>query len=123
MSFSAGQMIAQVRPGTAGVFNPLAEGSSRVRREIFRVFVTNTTTSPHTFSICHDRDGSSHDEESALWWEYSIGANETFEWVAPAPGCGIPLGTQGEIAFSSSAGDALTCSVYGASAPVKAEEI
>lgn len=122
--FATGIPVAQVRPSTAGTFETLAEGSSDAPRiEITRIVVSNTTGSAATFRLCHDIDGTTFDEASALFWDQSVPANETFEVVAQHVGGGIFVGKAGAVAFSSDTSNALTCTAYAVTAEVQGRAV
>ena len=93
-------------PRAASIISPDAEGEVI---EIEELVVANTSASNTTFSVYHDEDGTTYDENTALFHDTSIDANTTVQiqckWTLRNP--------SGNFAIESGANNAITFTVYG----------
>lgn len=118
--FAGGLQLAQLQPAAPTTFEPLVENNGRdgPRIEVTMILVANTSAGAQTFRICHDVDGDLFDATTALFWDVSVPAGETWMFQAQHPGGGIPVGKQGTLGFYGSSTD-MICTVYGVSGPVQ----
>ena len=75
-----------------------------------RIVVCNTTAGALTYRICHDEDGTTADEGTALAWDVSIAANTTA--ILELGICSQT--TSGTVKVRSSSANGLTFTMYGA---------
>jgi len=102
------KQLAQTRPADTTAANAFSADSPW---HIDLIIVTNTTGTDRTFSLYHDADGSTYDEDSALLFDAPIRANDTAYIEFPTGIANVNrLGTLG---VKSGAGDALNFTVYG----------
>lgn len=74
------------------------------------IVVCNQTGTAATFRLFHDEDGSTYSEATALYYDVSVDANDTFIHDKL-----IFMATEGgNLAVRSGTADALTFTVYGA---------
>ena len=105
---NTGKCLGQLRPAdtnAASIYSPAAG----VTAEIESIFVANNTAGAIAFRLFHDDDGTTYDQNTALYYDESIAANKTKEinlkfWMR--------LST-GNLAGRSATNDALTFTVYG----------
>ena len=119
MEFSAGSQLAQVRPSGTTAVSAYEAG---IRTEITRVVVCNTTGAAVDFSLYHDDDGNTFDQSTALYYEVSLGANETLEIISESVGSGLMVASGGQIGARASAANALTFTLYGITANIARSE-
>lgn len=113
-----GSQLAQVQPsGTAAVLgysNPaVASGGRGLNAEVTLIVVCNTTASPVNFSIFHDKDGTTYDQSTALYYAKALAANDTLLIPFHAPNAGLAVRSGGNIGVQSSVANALTFTLYG----------
>jgi hypothetical protein len=107
MATHAFEQIGQSRPGSTAfaTLATLASGGEWVNA---RVVIANTTAGALTYRVCHDDNGTTHDETTALAWDVSIAANS----VAVVEGiCGSTA--TGTVGVRSSSASGLTFTMYG----------
>lgn len=99
------KQLGQLRPANttaASLYSPGAE-----RAIIKSIVVCNTTATAATFRIFIDDDGSTYDQDSALFYDAPIQANETVEistyWPMnnSAGNLGVRTGTADAINFTA----------------------
>lgn len=106
------RQLGQVRPVDStpiSIFQPRQYRSGLAGAEIISVVIVNTSASTANFSMFLDDDGTVYDESTALFWEVPVGASST-----------IPIdvnlkmnNSEGNLAVKSSAGNALTFTIFG----------
>ena len=109
-----GSLLAQIRP--ANTTAATAVTGSVQNTEITRIVICNTTGTAATFRLFHDDDGSTYDQGSALYYDKSIAANDTFEWANESGMSGIAIAKDGTLGIRSGTADALNFSIYGVTA-------
>ena len=70
------KQLGQLRPANttaASLYSPGANTETIVKS----ILVCNTTGGAVTYRIFHDDDGTTYDENTALFWEMSLAANST----------------------------------------------
>lgn len=103
------KQLGQVRNTTGGTAESLYSPGSGVTAIIKQIAVCNQTGSADTFSIYVDDDGTTYDEETALFKDVAIGANDTVLincWVAMD-------NASGNIAVEAATTDAVTFTAFG----------
>lgn len=107
MPFTTGQLF-QHRENSTNPVSVFSPGSGE-EVEITRVIICNTSASAVTVRAFHDDDGTTYDESTALLWDWSIPAGESWPWNAR-----IDMdNSSGNLAFRSSVANALTYTGYG----------
>jgi hypothetical protein len=109
-NYAFASQLAQSRP--AGTTIAAVYTAARPT-EITQIVVCNTTASPATFQLCHDDNGTTYDETTALYWNVSVPAASTTTITANTLGEGISIDGGGSVAFRTSVVSALTISIYG----------
>jgi len=110
-----GSRLAVSRPsGTSAV----TAFTATLATEITRIFVCNTSGSSKTFRLFHGESGDTFDEENALFWDVSVGADTTYEVFADSPNSGLALREGDILGVRSSAANGLTFSIYGVTASI-----
>jgi hypothetical protein len=111
--FGSGTQLFQYELTTSMAQVYPASGVPRleVPLEIVLLVIANTTGSAVTFNLCYDDDGTAHAAGSALYWEKSIAANDSFVFQAQGPGTGIPISKTGSLGLQASA-TGLTATFY-----------
>lgn len=102
------QQLFQSRPsGTsaASVLSPSASEEALVKT----ILVCNTSSALATFRIFHDDDGTTYDENTALYWDIPVPAGKTAEVEVNA----MMNSSTGNLAVRSNTADALTFTGYG----------
>jgi len=113
-----GSQAAQSRPAVTTAVNVLTgQGNTGPRLEVYRIVVAEVGGAGVNWSIFHDIDGTTYDENTALWFENALAANTTFEWTAQYPGGGIPIGKNGSFGVQVSTANRATFTFYTATAP------
>jgi len=109
MAETAGQ-LGQLRPAdttAASLYSPAASVSARLTR----MTVCNNTGGAVTCRIFLDDDGSTYDEDSAIYYDKSVPANDTLP-VEEIRGVYMN-NSAGNLAVRSATGDALNFMVWG----------
>jgi len=81
-----------------------------VKTQITEILVANNTAGAIACRLFHDEDGTTYDQSTALYYDKSIGANDTLRiseasiWMS---------NSSGNFAGRSATGNALTFTVYG----------
>jgi hypothetical protein len=112
-------LLLRQRPN---VTTPVVGYTARIPTEISTIFVTNTTNQPANFSIYHDVNATTYDENTALYFEVPVAANTTFRIDSQTDGGGVSLMFDEAIAVQSSVANALTFSGYGSSAKITGDQ-
>tara|TARA_Y100001937_G_scaffold63114_1_gene86616 strand:- start:44 stop:391 length:348 start_codon:yes stop_codon:yes gene_type:complete len=107
--------LAQVRPSDT---NATLAFTATIKTEITALFITNTTGTAATYSVYHDDDGTTYDQSTALYYQVSLGANETKTFTGNL-GEGITLSAGGKLAVQSGTSSALTYTFYGITAQIE----
>jgi len=102
--------LAQLRP--ADVIANLAYSAS-IQTEITRIVICNTVGTAQTFSIYHDDNGTTYNDDTALYKDSPIAANETLTVQLQNDGGGISVAAGGSIAVQSNLAGALNFTLYG----------
>lgn len=80
---------------------------------INEIVICNTTAGAVTFRLFIDNDGTTYDQTTALFYDKSVPANDSYIW-SPAGGNGIMLNNAAaNIAVRTGTNDALTFTVFG----------
>jgi len=72
------QQLGQLRPANttaASLYSPGAGVTAIVKS----IWICNTTSSPVTFRIFADDDGTTYDESTAIFWDVTINGSTTLE--------------------------------------------
>lgn len=103
------KQLGQVRGTTGGTAESAYSPGSGVTAVIKQIVVCNNTASPATFSIYVDDDGTTYDEETCLFHDAPIAANDTV-----FINCYVPMNDDsGNLAVEGSVTDAVTFTVFG----------
>ena len=109
MPDSRPKVLAQLRPANttaASLYTPPANRAV----ELTKLVICNQTSSPATFRLFLDDDGTTYDQTTALFYDQTISANLT--WIEDLKGWGMAVST-GNLAVRSSTNDALTFTLFG----------
>lgn len=107
---ASGFLLGQSRPnGTSA----LSLYDASLITEVTKIIVANVTGTDTTFSLYHDDDGSTYDENSALFFSVPIEGNTTVMLTADTLNGGITLSPGGSLGHQSGTANALTFSAYG----------
>jgi hypothetical protein len=108
LDLQQGEQLAQLRPAdtNAATLYQTPEGKSALVRTIF---VCNTTGGGVTFRLFFDKNGTTFDQTTALYYDTAIAANTTLVIDAVLE----MSGQQGALGFRTSSADALTATVIG----------
>jgi hypothetical protein len=87
------------------VFSPGADEEVEITRIIF----CNTTASAVTIRLFHDDGGATYDESTALLWDWSIPAGESWPWNSKVD----MSDSSGNLAYRSSIANGVTITGYG----------
>lgn len=105
-----GMQLDQRRPsGTSAV----SAYTAVLRTTITSIVVTNVSASPVAYSLYHDDDGSTFDEDTALAFEVALAANSFVVLSADGPAGLLSLRPGGQIGVQSDTADAINFSIYG----------
>lgn len=112
--FAKGRQLAQLRPDNT-LYNTLIAGGGQdgPRIEITRIHVVNTNSTSTFWRLCHDVDGTTFDESTAIYWDIPIAGDTTEVIDAQHPGGGIALGKSGALGLLIGLANAITVTVYG----------
>jgi len=102
------KMLGQLRPAdtTAATLYTKAQDS---KVWLDQLFVCNTTAGAIACRVCVDEDGSTYDETTALYWDKSVGANDTLVVDLHAY---LETDT-GSVGVRTATGDALNFTLFG----------
>lgn len=115
-------LVAQSRPTSTATATLFTQANLPVV-EVTAICVCNTTGSAATFRLHHDIDGTTYGAQNALYYDKSVPANDSFWIRAESMGAGISLGKGDSIGIQSGTANALTFTMYGASAQVASQQI
>lgn len=107
---ASGSLLAQVRPADMAVATLF---TATLATEVTLIIVANTTASAATFRLFHAADGSTFTEATAIYWDVSVAAGESFVFSANVPGAGIQMGRAHALGVRVNTASALTISAYG----------
>jgi len=100
--------LGQLRPGDTNAATIYSPGSNIVAR-IVSIFVCETSGTARTFRIFLDKDGTTYDQTTALFYDSAVAANSTVQIEG-----GIFMeNPAGNLAVRSSNASSLTFTVYG----------
>ena len=103
------QQIGQARENSTNavsVYSPAASTTAVIKT----IFVCNQSGASATFRLFVDDDGTTYDENTALYWDVSVPANYTLKIETF-----VAMNDQtGNIAYRSSVANALTITMFGA---------
>lgn len=103
------KQLGQVRNTTGGTAESLYSPGSGVTAIIKQICVSNQTGSADTFSIYVDDDGTTYDEETSLFKDVAIAANDTV-----LINCWIAMDNDaGNLAVEAATTDAVTFTAFG----------
>jgi|DEB0MinimDraft_10_1074344.scaffolds.fasta_scaffold00964_2 hypothetical protein len=111
--FAKGSILGQSRPtdtSTATLF------TATVPTEITSIAVCNTSGAPATCRIHHDQNGTTYATGNALYYDKSIGANDTLWIDSGGLGSGLHLEANDSIGIQTGTADTLTFTMYGITA-------
>lgn len=103
------KQLGQLRPANttaASLYSP-ATGVTAIVKS---VWICNTTSSPVTFRIFSDDDGTTYDETTAIFWDVTIDGSTTLELDTFM----ALNNAAGNLAVSTGTGNALTFTAFGA---------
>ena len=109
ISPASGFQIAQIRPGDTSAATAY---TATMKTEITHIVVANTTGVDADFTICHDDDGTTFDESTALFWAVELKAN-TSQQICCVAGSGLMIEAGGSIGVISGTASAITYTFYG----------
>lgn len=125
--FGGGVQAVQAAPSSVAATTILSgNGRDAPKIEVVMFIVTNVDASARTFTLYHDVDGGAsptYDRTTALWWQKSVPAGESFIWQSQHPSGGIPVGAAGRIGIEISAADTLTCTIYAVTSKVQSDRV
>ena len=110
-------LAAQSRPSDTAANSIFTADMST---EITMILVCNTTGSAANFSLYHDDNGTTFDQSTALYYQKSVAANDTFIFKAESLNQ-LTVSEGGQIAVQSSAASALTFSIYAITTTVRGQ--
>lgn len=114
--FIPADLRLQLAPSDTNFHDLFVADPDGPQMDILAIVVCNTSASPADFSLCHDLDAAgtgSYDKSNALYWDKTVGANDTFiAWQAQHPGGGLSVGKQGALGVATGTADALTFTAY-----------
>jgi len=97
--------LGQLRPTDMNAATLYTKGQSTVAY-LDQLYICNTTASPTTYRVFVDADGSTYDQETALWYDFPLGANTTHTYalksylLAEGSTVGVRAGTGSAITFT-----------------------
>lgn len=112
---STPKQLGQSRPGNttaASLYSP-ADG---VVAEITGIVVAETAGTGAAFRICHDEDGTTYDETTALYWDTPVAANTSIEREMSI----YMVDPSGNLSVRTDTAGALTFTVYGLETRIRA---
>ena len=101
--------LAQLRPDHINLVS-IYQPEERYIAVIKTILVCNLTANPVTYRLCHDNDGTTYDETTALAWDVIVPANTTDEWFGFYP----MDNANGHFAVQTGTADAINFTLYGA---------
>lgn len=110
-----GLQLGQSRPDdtvAVSLYSP-ADGIVTI---IKQVIVANTSAASAKYRICHDEDGTTYDETTALFWNVPV-ATETTDVLDV---CVFMANSSGNLAVRTDTTEAVTFSCYGEETQVRA---
>lgn len=115
-------LLAQLTPANTTVQTIFTQSNLPIV-EVTAICVCNTTGSAATFRLHHDVNGTTYGTDNALYYNKSVGANDTFWIRAESMGAGISLGKGDSIGVQTGTSNALTFTLYGAGAQVARQQV
>lgn len=104
-----GSQLAQSRPSDTNAVSVLSPTGSQIF-EVMTIYIANNTGSARKFRLFHDEDGTTYDENTAIYYDKTVDANDTLKLTD----CGIWLRNEnGNLAVRTDSADALTFTVFG----------
>lgn len=107
---ASGSLLSQLRPAN---INAASAFTASVPTEVTAIYVANTTGAAVSCRIFHDDDGSTFNQDTALYYDVSVPANETLVLLSAVINGGISVQPGGQIGVRSASGNALNFSIYG----------
>lgn len=106
------KQLAQARPSGTATSVLYTPGTNKTAK-VTAIFLCNTTAGAVVFSIYHDKDGSTFDETTALYFAQSLAANTTL-LIEFDSEFGIFMNDSvGNLGFKQGTSEAITVTVYG----------
>jgi len=106
------KQIAQARPSGTATGVLYTPGTNKTAK-VTAIFLANTTGTAAVFSIYHDKDGSTFDETTALYFAQSLAANTTL-LIQFSSEFGIFMNdSAGNMGFRQGTSEAITVTLYG----------
>lgn len=105
------KQLAQSRPSGTGATSVIAKSRKR-KLLITSIIVANTTGSAANYSIYLDKDGTTYDQTTALFYAVSLTANGT-EIIEFTNGLPFDTDASGNLAVQTGTGSALTFTING----------
>ncbi len=108
------KQLGQSRPANTTAVSIYSPGSN-IETRVHVVIVCNTTSSAATYRICHDEDGTTYDETTALMFDVSLGGNKTdiVSFGEHDTGGIWMKNASGNLAVRTGTGNAINFTVYG----------
>ena len=103
------KVLAQLRPAdtnAASLYSP----PNNATVELTKLVICNQTGSSVTFRVFLDDDGTTYDQNTAMFYDQPLSANLT--WIEDLEGWGMNK-TAGNLAVRSGTNDALTFTLFG----------
>lgn len=104
------KQLGQLRPSNTTAVSIYAI-ADHYRTEIRTIIVCNTSGSAAKFRLFHDENGTTYDETTALYWDFSIA---TGDMLVITDEIWIDGRNDGNIAVRTDTNSAFTFTIYGA---------
>lgn len=102
--------LAQIRPANTSTN---VAYTADITTEITLIKICNTTALMANFSLYHDDFGSSFNNDTALYLNHVVGANDTKVIELKHAGGGISISPGGSVGIQSSVSGAINFTMYG----------
>lgn len=102
------QQLGQLRPANTTAATLYTRSQDTVVY-LDQLYICNTTGSGVTYRIFVDADGTTYDQDTALWYDVSLGANTTHTYDLNA----YLLADGGTVGVRSGTGDAINFTLFG----------
>jgi hypothetical protein len=113
MNFASGSQLAQVRPTSTSAESAY---TAEIQTEISRIVICNTTGTAASFSLYHDDDGSTFNDDTAIYESKSVPANDSIDIKSESVGGGLMVQIGGQVGIKSGTANALNFTIYGTTA-------
>jgi hypothetical protein len=100
------EQLAQVRENSTNAVSIYSPAASKVVQAFLKI--CNTTAAVAAVRVFHDKNGTTYDETTALFWDTNINPGQTLEVDRI-----FMSDSTGNLAYRSDTANALTATVYG----------